>query len=95
MIVDKKVVEDIAELALLKITPDLQENYIESMNQILTLAEEMQTADTQGIEPMSSPLDGIQTLRPDSVTESDQQSEFQKNAPLVEDGFYLVPKVIE
>ena len=95
MIVGKKVVADIAELALLEIPQDLQESYIDSMSQILHLAEEMQTADTQGIEPMSSPLDGIQTLRPDRVTESNQRPEFQKNAPLTENGFYLVPKVIE
>jgi len=95
MIVDKKVVDDIAELALLEISKDLRDDYTTSMSQILHLAEQMQAADTQGIEPMSNPLDGIQTLRNDSVTEIDQRSEFQKNAPLTEDGFYLVPKVIE
>ncbi|MFT7686965.1 MAG: aspartyl-tRNA(Asn)/glutamyl-tRNA(Gln) amidotransferase subunit C [Candidatus Azotimanducaceae bacterium] len=95
MIVNEKVVDDIAELALLEISPDLRDEYISSMDQILNLVEEMQSADTEGIEPMSNPLDGIQTLRQDCITEFDQRSAFQENAPLTEDGFYLVPKVIE
>jgi len=44
---------------------------------------------------MSHPLDVVQRLREDVVTESNQRDEFQKVAPATRDGLYLVPKVIE
>jgi aspartyl-tRNA(Asn)/glutamyl-tRNA(Gln) amidotransferase subunit C len=57
------------------------------------------TPDTRGIEPMSHPLDGLvtagQRLRFDEVTEPDRREDYQKCAPAVEQGLYLVPKVIE
>jgi aspartyl-tRNA(Asn)/glutamyl-tRNA(Gln) amidotransferase subunit C len=55
----------------------------------------MQAVDTRGIEPMSHALDVVQRLREDSVTESDQHALFQEGAPQIENGLYLVPKVIE
>jgi aspartyl-tRNA(Asn)/glutamyl-tRNA(Gln) amidotransferase subunit C len=45
--------------------------------------------------PMAHPLDQVQRLRPDVVTERDQREQFQAIAPQVEAGLYLVPKVIE
>ncbi len=45
--------------------------------------------------PMAHPLDAVQRLRPDEVTESDQRDYFQENAAAVADGYYLVPRVIE
>ena len=44
---------------------------------------------------MAHPLDEVQRLRPDEVSETDRRKEFQTHAPLVEAGLYLVPKVIE
>jgi aspartyl-tRNA(Asn)/glutamyl-tRNA(Gln) amidotransferase subunit C len=44
---------------------------------------------------MSHPLDVVQRLREDVVTEKDQRDEFQKVAPATRDGLYLVPRVIE
>ena len=55
----------------------------------------MQAVDTRGVEPMSHALDVVQRLRADAVTEADQRALFQSIAPQVEDGLYLVPKVIE
>jgi aspartyl-tRNA(Asn)/glutamyl-tRNA(Gln) amidotransferase subunit C len=62
---------------------------------ILGLIEQMQSVDTQGIVPMSHSQDVAQRLREDIVTETDQRALFQSIAPSVEDGLYLVPKVIE
>jgi aspartyl-tRNA(Asn)/glutamyl-tRNA(Gln) amidotransferase subunit C len=53
------------------------------------------SVDTEGIEPMSHALDVVQRLRPDEITEADQREVYQKGAPAVEQGLYLVPKVIE
>ena len=65
------------------------------LNAILGLIEEMQAVDTDGVEPMSHPQDVSTPLRVDLVSEGDQRSLFQSVAPKVEDGLYLVPKVIE
>ena len=65
------------------------------LNDILGLIESMRAVDTEGIEPMSHAQDLMLRLREDAVTESDQHALFQSVAPQVEDGLYLVPKVIE
>jgi aspartyl-tRNA(Asn)/glutamyl-tRNA(Gln) amidotransferase subunit C len=55
----------------------------------------MQAVDTTGIEPMSHSQDVTQRLRNDVVTETNQRQLYQSIAPAVEEGLYLVPKVIE
>jgi aspartyl-tRNA(Asn)/glutamyl-tRNA(Gln) amidotransferase subunit C len=79
----------IGELARLELaTPELA-----AMQQ--ELVDRMAAVDTEGVEPMSHPQAATQRLRADDVTESDQRGHFQSIAPQVEDGLYLVPKVIE
>jgi len=95
MIVDKDVVLNIAELAQLQIEDDEVDHYVDSLGRILQLVEEMQSVDTQGVEPVSNPLDGIQRLREDRVTEDDQRELFLANAPESEQGLFLVPRVVE
>ena len=95
MIVDKDVVLNIAELAQLQIEDDEVDYYVDSLGRILQLVEEMQSVDTQGVEPVSNPLDGIQRLREDRVTEEDQRELFLANAPESEQGLFLVPRVVE
>ena len=95
MIVDKDVVLNIAELAQLQIEDDEVDHYVDSLGRILQLVEEMQSVDTQGVEPVSNPLDGIQRLREDRVTEEDQRELFLANAPESEPGLFLVPRVVE
>ena len=57
--------------------------------------EQLDAVDTSGVKPMAHPLDASQRLRPDQVSEDDRRDEFQRIAPRVEAGLYLVPKVIE
>ena len=95
MIVDKDVVLNIAELAQLKIEDHEIDHYVDSLSRILQLVEEMQSVDTQDVEPVSNPLDGIQRLREDRVTEEDQRELFLANAPESEQGLFLVPRVVE
>lgn len=85
----------IAHLARLKINETDLEKYAKTVTNILSLAEQMQALDTQNINPMSHPLDLNQRSRADVVTEVNQREAFQKIAPEVESGLYLVPKVIE
>ena len=67
----------------------------EQINDILAMVDQMSAVDTTGVAPMSHPQEMTQRLRADRVTETDQRELFQKLAPAVEDGLYLVPKVIE
>jgi len=88
-------IQRIAQLARIEISEaEAQQNLIQ-LSGIFNLIEQMQTVDTQGIKPMSHPHDMTQRLREDIVTESDQHLLFQSIAPEVENGYYLVPKVIE
>ena len=93
--VSKEVVENVAELAQLKLNEDDIQPLIASMSEILDLVEAMQAVDTEGVEPLSNPLDSRQRLRSDEVTETDQREQYQAIAPEAEDGLYLVPRFVE
>ena len=95
MQIDSDLVKDVAQLAQLNIEQDKLETTINDLNQILNLADQMQNINTDGIEPMANPLDAVQRLRVDEVTETDQRDEYQASAPLVERGYFLVPRVVE
>jgi aspartyl-tRNA(Asn)/glutamyl-tRNA(Gln) amidotransferase subunit C len=62
---------------------------------IIAMVDQMQSVDTAGIQPLAHPLPAIQRLRADQVTETVDRSRFQGLAPAVEDGLYLVPRVVE
>jgi len=88
-------VKRIAHLARIEIGDGEAQATLEKLSGILGLIEEMQAVDTTGIAPMSHSQDVTQRLREDVVTETDQRALFQSVAPAVENGLYLVPKVIE
>jgi aspartyl-tRNA(Asn)/glutamyl-tRNA(Gln) amidotransferase subunit C len=85
----------IALLARIDVSPEEAQSVTGRLNRVLGLIDQLQSVDTQGIEPMSHALDLVQRLRPDEVTEPDRREDYQKGAPAVERGLYLVPKVIE
>lgn len=95
MEIDRKVVTEIAELAQLQIVDGEIDRVIQKMNEVLELVDEMQAVDTTGVEPMAHPMDANQILRADEVTESDNREQYQEIAPDTENGFYLVPRVVE
>ena len=88
-------VQRIAHLARIRVTAAEAADTQAQLNGIFGLIEEMQAVDTTGVEPMSHAQDLQQRLRPDTVTEPDRREAFQAVAPQVENGLYLVPKVIE
>ncbi|TQV80160.1 Asp-tRNA(Asn)/Glu-tRNA(Gln) amidotransferase subunit GatC [Exilibacterium tricleocarpae] len=88
-------IEKLAELARIEITDATIDEVTRSITEVLQLVDQLQTADTQGVEPMAHPLDAVQRLRSDTVTETDQHAAFQNLAPAAEAGLYLVPKVID
>jgi aspartyl-tRNA(Asn)/glutamyl-tRNA(Gln) amidotransferase subunit C len=89
-------IETIASLARLQLSPDEIPSYAESLSRILGMVSQLEQADTSRVEPMAHPLTGqVQRLREDAVTSGNERERYQRNAPQVDGGLYLVPKVIE
>ena len=95
MSLSKEQVEYIATLARLRLQDDEIADVVEKLSNIVDFVDQLQAAPTDDVVPMAHPLNMSQRLRADEITESDQRDQVQKNAPLVEDGYYLVPRVIE
>ncbi|MCC6301851.1 MAG: Asp-tRNA(Asn)/Glu-tRNA(Gln) amidotransferase subunit GatC [Gammaproteobacteria bacterium] len=88
-------VKRIARLARLEIGAGDAPRYAHDLSAILAFVEQMGAVDTAAVTPMAHPLDAVQRLREDAVTEGDARAAFQAVAPRVERGLYLVPRVIE
>lgn len=88
-------VQRIALLARIEITDAQAQETGRQLNDILAMIEQINRVDTAGIPPMSHPLDGVQRLRPDVVTETPDRERAMANAPARQDGLFLVPRVIE
>ena len=95
MALDKAEVEKIAHLARLHISEADTEEVTTRITDILTLIDQMKTVNTESVEPLAHPLDMVQRLRADVVTEINTREQLQALAPESQDGLYLVPKVIE
>ncbi len=89
----------IAHLARLELSADEQAAMLHQLNGFFGIVERMGAVDTSGVEPLYTPLSAVQhvqlRLREDRVTEGNQRDANQRSAPVVEDGLFLVPKVIE
>jgi aspartyl-tRNA(Asn)/glutamyl-tRNA(Gln) amidotransferase subunit C len=93
----------IANLARLDLAPDESERMLTKINGFFNMVEKMRAVDTRSIEPMAHPVDantaGVPTmalrLRDDLESEPNRRDANQQSAPAVENGLFLVPKVIE
>ena len=92
-------VKRIAHLARLELPEHEAEPTLARLNDFFGLVEQMQAVETTGIEPLAHPIEQIEEvalrLRDDAVTEQVNREEFQRCAPAVQEGLFLVPKVIE
>ena len=92
-------VSRIAHLARLEIGAEESAQMLTQLNGFFSIVEQMRAVNTRGVEPLYTPLSAVQAvhlrLRDDVVTEGDQRARNQASAPAVEDGLFLVPKVIE
>jgi aspartyl-tRNA(Asn)/glutamyl-tRNA(Gln) amidotransferase subunit C len=99
MPLDSDDVRRIAHLARLELAPAEEAAMLAQLNGFFAIVEQMGAVDTSGVEPLYTPLAAVQAaalrLRDDAVTEHDEREANQASAPAVEDGLYLVPKVIE
>jgi aspartyl-tRNA(Asn)/glutamyl-tRNA(Gln) amidotransferase subunit C len=88
-------IHKLGQLARLRIEPAEVDDLVAKLSDILAFVDQLKAVDMSAVTPMAHPLDRPQRLRPDRVTETDQHELYQQNAPQVERGLYLVPKVIE
>lgn len=95
MSLDSDQVLAIADLSRLQIDEKSISEFQTNLSNILNLVDQLQAVDTEGVEPMAHPMDAVQRLRADVVTEENNREKFQQIAPSTEKGHYLVPKVVE
>lgn len=95
MTVSSDTISEMAQLARLRLSEGELAALTERFSAILKLFEQLQAAPVQGLEPMANPLDAGQRLRPDRISEDNQRARLQAVAPAVENGLYLVPRVLE
>lgn len=95
MSLDKDQVRQIAVLARLDIKEDEFAETVDKLSRIVDFVDQLSRVDTDDVVPMAHPLELAQRLRNDDVTEGNDRDHIQANAPSVDRGLYLVPKVIE
>ena len=95
-------IQRIANLARLALQPDEEARMLEKINGFFGIVEQISAVDTTGVVPMAHPVDAMRNspemalrLRADAVSETNQREANQLSAPAVENGLFLVPKVIE
>ena len=89
------IVDKLMALSALSLVAEEKQLLEKDLDKIVDLIDAMQSVDTRGVEPLAHPLDGVQPLRPDAVTERVDRDRFQRGAPEARDGLYLVPRVVE
>lgn len=95
MTISREDIEKVAVLARIRLDEEQIPALENDLGNILSLVDQLSAADTDSVEPLAHPLDAVQRLRADEVTETSQREAFQAIAPATEDGLYLVPRVIE
>lgn len=95
MTVDDETVRRVARLARIKVAEEEIPSLQKELNAILVFIEQLDAIDITGVEPMTSVLPMRARLRPDIVLEGTQAELITQNAPLQEDHYFLVPKVVE
>ncbi len=95
MQIDAELIERLSILARIRLDETQNQALRQDIAAILQLVDQLQQVDTEGVEPMAHPLEIAQPVRTDQVTETDQRASFQPLAPAMEDGLYLVPRVVE
>ena len=88
-------IKSIAHLARLGVEEDSLQPLAEDLSTMLNLVEQLQAVDTTGVEPMAHPASASLLLRDDEVSEPNQRETLQAPAPFTQDGYFLVPRVIE
>jgi aspartyl-tRNA(Asn)/glutamyl-tRNA(Gln) amidotransferase subunit C len=95
MSIERHEIEKLAMLSRIAISDSTIVEVSERLGSVLDLVDQLQGVNTEGVQAMSHPMQAIQRLREDEVSELNQREALQKIAPDTEEGLFLVPKVIE
>ena len=95
MSVDAETVRRIAHLARIAVAEEEVGHLQGELNAILAFVEQLREVDVSGVEPMTSVTPMQMKMRADVVTDGGKPEDILRNAPAGEDGFFLVPKVVE
>jgi len=95
MSLDTDTVKRIARLARIHVDEADLAPLADELNNILGWVEQLDEVDTDGVEPMTSVVEMVQRLRADAVSDGGVRDKVLANAPESDDGFFVVPKVIE
>jgi len=90
-----KEVEHVAKLARLNLSEDEKIKFADQLGKLLDYFNQLKEVDTQNVEPMAHPVQAVNVVREDIITESCSRQEILKNAPQEEDGYFKVPKIID
>lgn len=95
MSVDKETVRKVARLARIAVPEEKLEPMAEELNGILNWIEQLNEVDIEDVEAMTTPVKMAMPMREDKVTDGAIRDKVLANAPKTEDGFFVVPKVVE
>ena len=95
MPISSKQILQVSDLARIKIEQDQINLLTEKIGEIISFVDKLKTIDTDGIVPLFNPLDAVQKLRSDAITEIDESEKYLEIAPVVENNLFIVPKVID
>lgn len=95
MSVDKTTVKRVARLSRIAVSDDEVAHLEGELNAILAFVEQLNEVDVSGVEPMTSVIPMALKKRQDVVTAGGEAAKITANAPMSEDHFFLVPKVVE
>lgn len=95
MKIDRATLDKIAHLARLELDEKEVPKLLEDMSQIISFVEKLNEVDTEGVEPLTTMSHEINALREDKVKDQLPKEEVLKNAPVKDENFFRVPKVLE
>ncbi len=95
MSVDTATVKRVAKLSRIAITDERAESMQSELNTILGFVEQLQEVNVEGVEPMTSVVDMVMRKRRDEINDGNKAEDVTANAPMSEDNFFMVPKVVE
>ena len=95
MTLDKETVKNIANLARIKVPKNNLDHLAKELSSIMDWVEQLNSVDTNGVEPLTSVINVKLPQREDEITDGDCREKVLENGPETEDGYFAVPKVIE
>lgn len=95
MTIDKATIRRLGTLSRISVSPEDEDYYAPQVAGILDWIEQLQTVNTDNVEPLASVSEIVPTLREDKVTEGNLADDILANAPESVEGFFVVPKIVE